>query len=75
MAIGRFLHYAVDAVILSTVVAGVRRSSGFKPDTETIPNPTLRSIADSCLGLGETIFDMIQASAVNSEYFKKDSRR
>lgn len=46
-----------------------------RPDTETIPNPTLRSIADSCLGLGETIFDMIQASAVNSEYFKKDSRR
>ena len=26
---GRLVHYAVDAVLISTVVAGVRRSSGF----------------------------------------------
>jgi hypothetical protein len=29
MVLGRVVHYAVDAVLLSTVVAGVRRSSGF----------------------------------------------
>lgn len=29
MAIGRLAHYAFDAVLLSTVLAGVRRSSGF----------------------------------------------
>jgi len=29
MVIGRIVHYALDAVLLSTVVAGVRRSSGF----------------------------------------------
>lgn len=47
-----------------------------RPDTETlITDPTIRSIADRYFGIGETIFDMIQASAVNSEYFKKDSRR
>jgi len=76
MALGRLFHYAVDAVLLSTVVAGVRRSAGFRPDTEgIIPNPTMRSIADQYLGVGETIFDMIQGTAVNSQYFKKDSRR
>ena len=48
----------------------------YRPDTETlIPDPTFRSIADRYFGVGETIFDMIQASAVNSAYFKKDSRR
>lgn len=30
MVLGRLFHYAVDAVLLSTVVAGVRRSSGLQ---------------------------------------------
>jgi hypothetical protein len=29
MVLGRLMHYGVDAVLLSTVLAGVRRSSGF----------------------------------------------
>lgn len=29
MVLGRLFHYAIDAVLVSTVVAGVRRSSGF----------------------------------------------
>lgn len=28
--IGRLVHYTVDAVLLSTVLAGVRRSTGFR---------------------------------------------
>ena len=30
MVLGRFFHYAVDAALLSTMVAGIRRSSGFR---------------------------------------------
>lgn len=29
MVLGRVAHYAVDAVLISTVIAGVKRSSGF----------------------------------------------
>lgn len=29
MALGRLFHYTIDAVLVSTVLAGVRRSSGF----------------------------------------------
>jgi len=29
MVLGRLAHYTFDVVLLSTVVAGVRRSSGF----------------------------------------------
>ena len=29
MVLGKLVHYAFDAVLLSTVIAGVRRSSGF----------------------------------------------
>ncbi|KAG5646104.1 hypothetical protein DXG03_004343 [Asterophora parasitica] len=75
MVLGRLVHYAVDAALLSTVVAGVRRSSGFSPDASAIPDPTIRSVTESFLGVGETIFDMIQATAVNSPYFKKDTSK
>jgi len=73
--IGRLLHYTVDAVLLSTVLAGVRRSSGFAPATNSIQDETIRSIADKYLGVGETIFDMLQGTAVNSQYFKRDGRK
>jgi len=35
MVLGRIVHYTVDAVFLATVVAGVRRSSGFTLVTYT----------------------------------------
>ncbi|KAF8199501.1 DUF1748-domain-containing protein [Pholiota molesta] len=71
--IGKLVHYTADAVLLSTVVAGIRRSSGFSPDTSGISDPTVKSVADKFLGVGETVFDMIQATAVNSSYFKRSS--
>ena len=95
MVLGRLLHYGVDAVLLSTVVAGIRRSSGFtyvpvlalcfssdlravrrsfRPQTESIADPTIRSVAERYLGIGETIFDAVQATVVNSQYFKRDGQ-
>ena len=91
--LGRLFHLTVDAVMVSTVLAGVRRSSGFtyvhsfetyaghqadqncRIETEKLSDPTVRSIAESYLGFGETVFDMIQGTAVNSQYFKRDSRK
>ncbi|KAI6025771.1 DUF1748-domain-containing protein [Pisolithus orientalis] len=75
MALGRLVHYAIDAVLVSTVLAGIRQSSGFAVHTSTISDPTLRSLAERYLGVGETIFSMTQASAINSEYFRQESRR
>jgi len=75
MVLGRVVHYAVDAVLLSTVIAGVRRSSGFTPETSAISDPTIRSLADRFLGVGESVFDMMQGTAVNSAYFKRDTKR
>ncbi len=44
------------------------------PSTAAIGDNTLRSVTDSYLGIGETIFEMIQATAVNSPYFKRDTK-
>jgi hypothetical protein len=96
MSLGRLFHYTFDAILLSTVAAGVRRSSGFtfvfqliiqaarwpdirllfhsRPDASAVPEGTMRSIAERYLGVGESIFDMIQATAVNSSYFKRDTK-
>ncbi|KAI0084134.1 DUF1748-domain-containing protein [Irpex rosettiformis] len=70
---GRLFHYAVDAVLVSTVLAGVKKTSGFYPSTASIGDSTLRSFTDSYLGIGERIFETIQATAVNSPYFKRDT--
>ncbi|KAF9223544.1 DUF1748-domain-containing protein [Gyrodon lividus] len=75
MALGRIAHYAADVILVSTILAGIRRSSGFTVETNVISDPTIRSVAERFLGVGETIFDMAQASAINSDYFRKDSRR
>ncbi|KAF7331604.1 H/ACA ribonucleoprotein complex subunit 3 [Mycena kentingensis (nom. inval.)] len=72
--IGKLVHYAFDAVLISTLAAGVRRSSGFAPNAESISDPTFRGLAQRYFGVGETIFDMIQATAVNSAYFKRDGK-
>jgi Fungal protein of unknown function (DUF1748) len=54
-----------------------RRSVSYerRPETSGISDPTIRSVADRFLGVGESIFDMMQATAVNSAYFKKDTSR
>ncbi|PFH45253.1 hypothetical protein AMATHDRAFT_161424 [Amanita thiersii Skay4041] len=74
MVLGRVAHYALDAVLLSTVVAGIRRSSGFVPDTSMISDETVRSVTEKFLGAGETVFDILQSTAINSKYYKRDER-
>lgn len=44
------------------------------PDPALIGDPTVRSVADRFLGVGETIFDSIQGVAVSSSYFKRTER-
>ncbi|KAH9972160.1 hypothetical protein BGW80DRAFT_1173556 [Lactifluus volemus] len=74
MVLGKLAHYAFDAILLSTVVAGVKRSTGFAPDTETISNPTIRSLTEQYLGFGEMVFNTLQGTVVSSPYFKRSER-
>ncbi|KAH8980879.1 hypothetical protein EDB92DRAFT_1765783, partial [Lactarius akahatsu] len=70
MVLGRLAHYAFDAILLSTVAAGVKRTTGFAPDIESISNPTMRSFTQSYLGFGETVFDAIQGNGSNQSLFQ-----
>ncbi|GAW05514.1 DUF1748-domain-containing protein [Lentinula edodes] len=63
MALGRLFHYAFDAVLVSTVLAGVKKTSGFSLDIDQLTtNPTAKSAAESYLGLGESVYGIIQST-------------
>jgi len=74
MVLGRLTHYAIDAILLSTVLAGVKRSTSFVFDTDTISNSTIRSITEQYLAVGETTFNALQGTVVTSPYFKRSER-
>ncbi|KAG8752162.1 hypothetical protein FRC12_012107 [Ceratobasidium sp. 428] len=74
MVVGRLTHYAVDLVLVSTVLAGVKKSTGYTPQTALITDPTLKTIADTFLGAGETVFNVVQGNAVTSAYLKREGR-
>ncbi|KAF5392264.1 hypothetical protein D9757_001570 [Collybiopsis confluens] len=69
MVLGRLFHFTFDAVMVSTVLAGVKKNSGFGFDVDKFSDPTLKSVAEKYFGVGETVFGMIQGTAVNSGYF------
>ncbi|WVQ74821.1 hypothetical protein IAR50_004428 [Cryptococcus sp. DSM 104548] len=71
MALGRLVHYAFDALAVSTILAGVKKTTGFSPATDLIPDSSLKSVTDSYLGVGHTIFDIVAGQSVTSQYFKK----
>ncbi|KAL1413312.1 hypothetical protein Q8F55_001068 [Vanrija albida] len=72
MVLGRLVHYAVDALAVSTILAGVKKTTGFTPATEQIPESSIRTFTEGYLGAGESVFNFIAGQAVTSQYFKKD---
>ena len=60
-----------DGILIHT---DATRHLTYSPDPTLIGDPTIRSIADRFLGVGETVFDTIQGTAVSSSYFKRSGR-
>ncbi|CAO1628433.1 unnamed protein product [Sympodiomycopsis kandeliae] len=72
--IARLVHYSFDAVLLSTLLAGVKRNTGYTPNTTELPllnDPTVSSLFNKYLSIGETVLDVSSGYAKNSHYFKK----
>ena len=46
----------------------------YSPATNNIADDNIRSATEKYLGIGESIFDMLQGTAVTSSYFKRDQR-
>jgi len=71
MVLGRVFHYAFDALAVSAILAGVKKSTGYAPATNLIPDSSIKTVADSYFAAGETVYNIIAGQAVTSEYFKR----
>ncbi|RKP14750.1 hypothetical protein BJ684DRAFT_5537, partial [Piptocephalis cylindrospora] len=69
--IGRLFHLTVDAALLSTSLAGIRRSTGLTLDMDRIKSEDMRSIVARYLGFGEWAMDTSIAFLGTSAWFRR----
>ncbi|KAI1338386.1 DUF1748-domain-containing protein [Xylariaceae sp. FL0016] len=74
--LGRLTHYAVDAVLISTILAGMRRSTGLTPSVKTDRiagdnSAEMNKWVTKYLGVGEWIMDQSVAIAGSSGWFER----
>ncbi|CAG8675677.1 16763_t:CDS:2 [Acaulospora morrowiae] len=71
MVFGKVVHVAVDAVLVSAVLAGIKRSSGLSLVTSNIENQDLRKAVDKFLDVGEWVVDQGTMVMKSSQYFER----
>ncbi|KAI8376837.1 hypothetical protein BD560DRAFT_391663 [Blakeslea trispora] len=71
----KLIHYAFDAILITTLLASIKRSTGLELATSKLESSTIRSYVDKYLNLGEWIFDMSVAYMNHSSYFTKQHKR
>ncbi|CAG8577904.1 9571_t:CDS:2 [Paraglomus brasilianum] len=71
MALGRLLHVTVDAVLVSAVLAGIKRSTGLGLASEKIESKDLRDAVDKYLNVGEWVVDKSIFFMSSSGYFER----
>ncbi|KAF8923823.1 hypothetical protein EDD21DRAFT_390044 [Dissophora ornata] len=69
--LGKLFHYVADAVLISAVLAGIKRSTGLTVASNKIESQDVRSIVDKYLGIGEWIMDAGIVAMSNSQYFER----
>ncbi|ORY34046.1 hypothetical protein BCR39DRAFT_518240 [Naematelia encephala] len=71
---GRLTHLAIDLIAISTILAGVKKATGFAPQTDHIKDTSIRHFLESYFSIGDTVFGMVCGYVVNSGYFRQDRR-
>ncbi|GAA6021760.1 hypothetical protein JCM11491_007235 [Sporobolomyces phaffii] len=73
MVLGRLMHYTLDVVLVTTVLAGMKRQTGFQVSTSGLPEGPARQTADTFLGLGEKVFDVASGLSYTSGFFERET--
>ncbi|KAJ2769024.1 hypothetical protein IWQ56_002713 [Coemansia nantahalensis] len=74
MAIGKIVHVGIDLVLLSTALAGIRRTTGLRVNPDNVTDSkSIGNYLDSYLSIGEKTLDLAawQMSQYPS-FFTKD---
>lgn len=84
--LGRLFHLSIDAVLVSTVLAGISRSSGLqysslipgrstnffrRVKTDSVENKNVRSAVTKYLNIGEWVMDQSVAFMSTTSYFER----
>ncbi|KAI0997854.1 hypothetical protein K3495_g10334 [Podosphaera aphanis] len=74
--IGKLTHYAFDAVLISTILAGMKRSTGLTLNPRLKKerfneNSDISTWIDRYLGVGEWVMDQSVAIAGSSGWFER----
>ncbi|KAF7724492.1 hypothetical protein EC973_000942 [Apophysomyces ossiformis] len=69
--LSRVLHLAVDAALISTILAGIKRTTGLQPAVKKIENKEIRGYFEKYLAVGEWILDTTIVLMSNSSYFER----
>lgn len=69
--LGRIFHFSFDLVLVSTILAGVKRSTGLTVKTGDFENKDTRSYIERYLDVGEWVFDTSVAFMSTSSYFER----
>ncbi|KAF9314946.1 hypothetical protein BG003_003676 [Podila horticola] len=68
--IGKLVHYAADAILVSAVLAGIKRSTGLTVATNKLDGD-LRSYVIKYLSIGEWVVDQGISYMSSSKYFER----
>ncbi|EOQ99687.1 hypothetical protein E3P92_01329 [Wallemia ichthyophaga] len=71
--LAKLTHYAFDAVLISIVLAGVKRSTGLTLALKRVKNKDARGIIKSWLNIGEYCFDAAVIMMQRSNSFIRDA--
>ncbi|KAK9481292.1 hypothetical protein V1514DRAFT_323467 [Lipomyces japonicus] len=71
MVLGRLFHISVDLLLVSAVLAGVKRSTGLVLKTESIESSDFRNAVNKYLDVGEWVLDTSVALMNTSPYFTR----
>ncbi|OWB79844.1 hypothetical protein B5S32_g4083 [[Candida] boidinii] len=62
---------SVDLALVSTVLAGVKRSTGLTPNLDSIQDENIKGFGQKYLGVGEYCYDSSVAFMSASSYFQR----
>ncbi|KAK4049466.1 hypothetical protein OIO90_005417 [Microbotryomycetes sp. JL221] len=69
--LGRFVHLAIDAILISACLAGIKRSTGLGPALSKIRSKDLRQLMITYLEIGEWSCDLAIVVMGRSSAFER----
>ncbi|KAI8331880.1 hypothetical protein BC941DRAFT_437817 [Chlamydoabsidia padenii] len=71
---GKLIHWTADAILITTLLAGIKRNTGLQPKISLIGNDQLVSYMQQYLALGEWVLDTSIVYMNDSIYFERSKR-